>query len=180
MPGGYAGTVYYFWETQKHRYYAYRDLRPKFYEDSRQSRVPDAVLWELPGTLRQLRNCRLDLAGARVSGERNLSATTQCRGTLLQKTSPGAVLPPSAVAEDFSSLLPRSRPGLGELERLAGLLEARAHTLHKQDDRLLEVMFQAEHYIALCRERCQELEILRAWQEQQAQEAEKEEGGDLT
>ena len=66
------------------------------------------------------------------------------------------------------------------MERLAGLLEARAHTLHKQDDRLLEVMFQAEHYIALCRERCQELEILRAWQEQQAQEAEKEERGDLT
>ena len=119
LAGGYAGTVYYFWETQKHRYYAYRDLRPKFYEDSRQSRVPDAVLWEPPGTLRQLRNCRLDLAGARVSGEGNLSATTQCRGTLLQKTSPGAVLPPSAVAEDFSSLLPRSRPGLGELERLA-------------------------------------------------------------
>ena len=32
LAGGYAGTVYVFLETQKHRYYAYRDLRPQFYE----------------------------------------------------------------------------------------------------------------------------------------------------
>ena len=119
LAGGYAGTVYYFWETQKHRYYAYRDLRPKFYEDRRQTGPLEAVLWDLPGTLRQLWNCRIDLAGARASGEGNLSATTQCRGTLLQKCPPGAVIPAGAVAEDFSPLLPRSRPGLGELERLA-------------------------------------------------------------
>ena len=119
LAGGYAGTVYYFWETQKHRYYAYRDLRPKFYEGRRQPGPMETILWELPGTLRQAWNCRLNLTGARVSGEGNLSATTQCRGTLLQKSPPGLVLPPSAVEEDFSSLLPRSRPGLGELDRLA-------------------------------------------------------------
>ncbi len=119
LAGGYAGTVYYFWETQRHRYYAYRDLRPKFYEGGRQPGSTETILWELPGTLRQARNCRLDLTGARVSGEGNLSATTQCRGTLLQKSPPGLVLPPSAVEEDFSPLLPRSRPGLGELDRLA-------------------------------------------------------------
>ena len=119
LAGGYAGTVYYFWETQKHRYYAYRDLRPKFYEGRRQPGPTETILWELPGTLRQAWNCRLDLTGARVSGEGNLSATTQCRGTLLQKSPPGLVLPPSAVEEDFSSQLPRSRPGLGELDRLA-------------------------------------------------------------
>ena len=115
---GYAGTVYYFWETQKHRYYAYRDLRPKFYEGRRRSGPMEAILWELPGTLRQAWNCRIDLTGARVSGEGNLSATTQCRGTLLQKSPPGSVIPSSAMEEDFSALLPRSRPGLGELERL--------------------------------------------------------------
>ena len=119
LAGGYAGTVYYFWETQKHRYYAYRDLRPKFYEGRRRSGPMETILWELPGTLRQMWNCRLDLAGARVSGEGNLSATTQCRGTLLQKSPPGLVLPSSAVAENFSALLPLSRPGLGELNRLA-------------------------------------------------------------
>ena len=119
LAGGYAGTVYYFWETQKHRYYAYRDLRPQFYEGSRQSGHTETILWELPGTLRQLWNCRIDLTGARVGGEGNLSSTAQCRGTLVQKTPPGSVLPPQAVEEEFSSLLPRSRPGLGELERLA-------------------------------------------------------------
>ena len=119
LAGGYAGTVYYFWETQKHRYYAYRDLRPQFYEGRRRPVPIEAILWELPGTLRQAWNCRIDLTGARVSGEGSLSATTQCRGTLLQKTPPGLVLPLAAVEEDFSALLPRSRPGLGELDRLA-------------------------------------------------------------
>lgn len=119
LAGGYAGIVYYFWETQKHRYYAYRDLRPKFYEGRRRSTPLETILWELPGTLRQAWNCRLDLTGARVSGDGNLSATTQCRGMLLQKSPPGSVIPPSAVAEDFSTLLTRSRPGMGELERLA-------------------------------------------------------------
>ena len=38
---------------------------------------------------------------------------------LLQKSPPGLVIPPSAVAEDFSTLLTRSRPGMGELKRLA-------------------------------------------------------------
>lgn len=121
LAGGYAGTIYYFWETQKHRYYAYRDLRPKFYEDRRRSAPTETILWELPGTLRQAWNCRLDLTGARVSGEGNLSATNQCRGTLLQKIPPGAVIPPAAITEDFSSLLPRSHPSLGELDRLAVL-----------------------------------------------------------
>lgn len=119
LAGGYAGMVYYFWETQKHRYYAYRDLRPKFYEGRRRPGPMETVLWDLPGTLRQAWNCRLDLAGARANGEGNLSATAQCRGTLLQKSPPGLVIPPAWVKEDFSALLPRSRPGLGELDRLA-------------------------------------------------------------
>ena len=130
LAGGYAGTIYYFWEIQKHRYYAYRDLRPQFYEGRRQVNPMEAILWELPGTLRQLWNCRLDLAGARANGEGNLSATAQCSGTLLKKTPPGTVVPPSAVAEDFSALLPHSRPGLGELDRLALL---RPHRLEPQE-----------------------------------------------
>lgn len=138
LAGGYAGTVYYFWETKKHRYYAYRDLRPKFYEGRRRSGPMETILWELPGTLRQVWNCRLDLTGARVSGEGNLSATTQCRGTLLQKAPPGTVVPPSAVVEDFSALLPRSRPGLGELDRLAIL---RPHQLEPQEFDRVEQRF---------------------------------------
>lgn len=125
LAGGYAGTVYYFWETQKHRYYTYRDLRPQFYEGTRQPGPMEASLWDLPGTLRQAQNCCLGLTGARVSGGGSLSATAQCRGTLLQKSPPWSVIPPSAVEEDFFALLPRSRPGLGELDRLVLLRPSR-------------------------------------------------------
>ena len=125
LPSGYAGTVYYFWDIRKHRFYAYRDLRPTFYEGRRRPERAETTVWELPGTLRQAWNCRVNLSGARLSGEGNLSATAQCRGTLLQKCPPGTVLPPSAVMEDFSSLLPRSRPGRDELRRLALLRPAR-------------------------------------------------------
>lgn len=62
--------------------------------------------------------------------------------------------------------------GSALMERLAGLLEARAHALEKEDGPLLDALFTAEHYIALCRERWQEIEILRGWQEQRKQEGE--------
>lgn len=65
------------------------------------------------------------------------------------------------------------------MERLSDLLDERTHTLKKQDSPLMEVIFQAEHYIALCRERWEEIEILRGWQERQQQEQQRE-GGDLT
>ena len=40
----------------------------------------------------------------------------------------------------------------------------RIHTLNKQDTPLIDIIFQAEHYITLCREGWQETEILRSWQ----------------
>lgn len=51
------------------------------------------------------------------------------------------------------------------MEQLANLLDRRTHTLDKQDGLLLDAIFQAEHYISLCQERWQEIEILRSWQE---------------
>ena len=122
---GYAGTVYYFWETQQQRYYTYRDLRPKFYDARRQPSPTETILWALPGTLRQMWNCRLDLHGARATAAGTLSSTAQCRGTLLKKSPPGGIIPAEAVTEDFSLLLPRSQTGRPELERLAILRPAR-------------------------------------------------------
>lgn len=63
------------------------------------------------------------------------------------------------------------------MAQLSRQLEARAHALEKEDGPLLDTLFAAERYIALCRERRQELEILRGWQEGQSRE--EEEGGDL-
>lgn len=54
--------------------------------------------------------------------------------------------------------------GSALIKRLAGLLEARAHILEKEDSVLLDALFAAEHYTALCRERWQEIEILRTWE----------------
>ena len=56
--------------------------------------------------------------------------------------------------------------------RLAGLLDARAHALEKEDGPLLDALFTAERYIALCRERLQETEIQRAWQRDCSQQTE--------
>lgn len=46
----------------------------------------------------------------------------------------------------------------------------RAHTLKKEDGHLLDTLFAAERYIALCRERWQEMEIRRTWQRNQNSE----------
>ena len=138
LVGGYAGTVYYFYETQKHQYYTYRDLRPQFYEEKNLYGSKEIILWDLPGTLRQAWNCYIDLSGARVSEEGNLSATSQCRGILLQKSPPGSAVPSSAVTEDFSSLLSRSHPDMGELDRLAIL---RPHRGELQDYDRVEQRF---------------------------------------
>lgn len=138
LAGGYAGTVYYFWETQQHRFYTYRDLRPKYYEGKNLPGTKETIPWDLPGPLRQAWNCYIDLTDARASEEGNLSATNQCRGTLLQKCPPGSAISPAAVIEDFSSLLPRSRPDMGESERLAIL---RPHRGELQDYDRVEQRF---------------------------------------
>lgn len=53
--------------------------------------------------------------------------------------------------------------GSALMDRLARLLEERTHLLDKQDAPLLDAIFRAERYVALCRERWQELEIQRSW-----------------
>ncbi len=113
--GGYAGTIYYFYERELREFYTYSDLRPTFY-DGRQRRGQTAV-WDLPCTLKQAWGCCLDLTGAKVNGSGNLSATKACKATLIGQRKPWEVLP--EVATDFEALLPRSAPGLPEVKRLA-------------------------------------------------------------
>ena len=62
--------------------------------------------------------------------------------------------------------------GSALMNRLAALLDARAHALEKEDGPLLDALFTAERYIALCRERLQETEIQRAWQRDCSQQTE--------
>lgn len=62
------------------------------------------------------------------------------------------------------------------MNRLAQLLDVRTHALEKQDGPLLDALFQTEHYITLCQERWQEIEIQRAWQRNQELEQETEGG----
>ena len=72
----------------------------------------------------------------------------------------------------------RGHTGRALMEQVSTLLDARAHALDKQDAPLLEAIFQAEHYIHLCRERRQEIEILNRWQSNRQDQD--REGGDFT
>lgn len=122
---GYAGTVYYFWETASRRFYTFSDLRPTFYEKQPRRR-PSASPWGLPVSLRQAWNCALVLNGARANDAGGLSATGQCTATLLGPRKPGEVFPEEEVCADFSRLLAeRSAPRAPEIERLALVRPAR-------------------------------------------------------
>ena len=86
-------------------------------------------------------------------------------------------------AADFRRLAERCEAcglhtGRALMEQVWTLLDARAHALDKQDAPLLEAIFQAEHYITLCRERWQEIEILNRWQRNRQDQD--REGGDFT
>ncbi len=70
--------------------------------------------------------------------------------------------------------------GQALMERLSKLLDERTHTFAKQDETLMEIIFQAQYYITLCRERWQEMEIMRGWQERQQHQIQDKEGGDFT
>lgn len=116
---GYAGTIYYFWERDAHRFYTFTHVRPTFYEANAR-RPAAAVPWGLPCPLRQVWNFSLDLKGARAAADGNLSATEQCRATLLNASSPGSVYPREEIYTDFGLLFEqRSAPRTPERERLA-------------------------------------------------------------
>lgn len=122
---GYAGTIYYFWETREHRFYTYSDLRPTFYE-GKSRRRPAAAPWGLPCTLRQAWNFGIRLSGAKVSRSGGLSATEQCKAVLLDRQNPGQVFPEENIAVDFARLLEEgSGPHTPETGRLAVIRPAR-------------------------------------------------------
>lgn len=117
--GGYAGTIYYFWDTDGAKFMTFTHVRPTFYEESAKRRSSAPAPWGLPCTLQQAWNCAMELKGAKASRAGNLSSTEQCRATLMDRKNPGAVLPETMITTDFRQLLPRSQPGKPELERLA-------------------------------------------------------------
>lgn len=117
--GGYAGTIYYFWDRDGEKYWTFTHVRPTFYEETPKRRSGAVSPWGLPCTLQQAWNCGIDLHGAKGSRGGNLSSTEQCRATLLDRVNPGAVIPGKSLETDFRNLLDRSRPGTPELQRLA-------------------------------------------------------------
>lgn len=115
---GYEGTIYYFLERNTHRFYCYRDLRPVYYERSRR-RSGQVSIWGLPCTLKDAWCCAIDLSGPKVSPDRGLSSTSECRGTYIGPKPPRQIVPESMVRSDFEDLLPLSAPGRREPDRLA-------------------------------------------------------------
>ena len=115
---GYDGTIYYFLERNTHEFYCYPDQRPVYYERSRR-RSGQISLWGLPCTLKDAWNCAIDLDGPKVSPDRGLSSTAECRGTYIGPKPPRQIIPEDMICSDFESLLPLSTPGRRELDRLA-------------------------------------------------------------
>ena len=52
---------------------------------------------------------------------------------------------------------------MGEIGKM---LDARVHTMEKEDLPLAETIFRTIRYVTLCREKCQEEAILHRWQEE--------------
>ena len=117
---GYAGTIYYFWERNVHRFYTFTHVRPTFYENDNRRRFSPAVPWGLPCPLHQVRNTALDLTNAKATRTGNLSASEQCQAVLLDSRGPGSVYPRDLIYTDFGKLLEqRSASHAPERERLA-------------------------------------------------------------
>lgn len=115
--GGYAGTIYYFYQEKTKEFYTFTHIRPTFYEGK--APKTQAAPWGLPCTLEQAWNHELDLRNTKASRGRNLSATEQCQATLLPGKAPGAVFPTEEIQTDFRKLLEQARPHTSELSRLA-------------------------------------------------------------
>ena len=123
---GYAGTIYYFWERDAHRFYTYTHVRPTFYEKEARRRFSPAVPWGLPCPLHQVWNFALDLTNAKATRTGNLSASEQCQAVLLDSRDPGNIYPQELIYTDFSLLLEQcSAPHASERERLAVILPRR-------------------------------------------------------
>lgn len=126
---GYAGTIYYFWERDDRQFYTFTHVRPTFYKQEARRRPSAAVPWGLPCPLYQVWNHSLDLTNARATRTGNLSASEQCRATLLDLCEPGCVYPGEYVCADFAQLLAlRSSPHAPERERLAVIRPQRCET----------------------------------------------------
>ena len=124
--GGYAGTVYYFWERDAHRFYTFTHVRPTFYEKETHRRFSPAVPWGLPCPLHQVRNFSLDLTHAMATRTGNLSASEQCQAALLDAHDPGSIYPKDRIYTDFGLLFEqRGTPHTPERERLAVVLPQR-------------------------------------------------------
>ena len=118
--GGYAGTIYYFWERDAHQFYTFTHVLPTFYEKASNRRFSPVVPWGLPCPLHQVWNFSLDLTHAKATRTGNLSASEQCQAALLDSRDPGSVYPQDRIYTDFMLLFEqRSTPHTPERERLA-------------------------------------------------------------
>lgn len=123
--GGYAGTIYYFWEQDGHRWLTFAHARPTFYSASGKGRhFGQTVPWGLSQPLRELLGQGMELTGAKTTRTGNLSSTESCQAELLGNQKWQNVLPDDVICTDFESLLERSSPHVPEGDRLALLRPA--------------------------------------------------------
>ncbi len=117
--GAPSGSIYYFWECSKCRYYLFyqMNLSKNF---SQRALKEGSTLWKLPCALEHMMYYTLDLRRAKATEAGRLSSTEQCSALLLELKKPWEVFPQEEIFTDFNKLLlERSAPHLPELKRLA-------------------------------------------------------------
>lgn len=114
---GYGGCIYYFKDREATRYFTFRNIRAK-QQSTASRRMGDPSPWNLPCTLNQAWNQNIDLTGARINREGNLSASEQTGAVLRGRVSPWDVVPESELIRDFRELFDLSGNSF-ESQRLA-------------------------------------------------------------
>lgn len=107
---GYAGTVYYFWETTQSRWYTYTYARPTIYDNKPRLRYIPAP-WGLEGRIGSLYDLSLTLHNGKAAQSRLSSTGEAARGKACR---PWEVLPSHLWWEDFAAMFDAVSPYLLE------------------------------------------------------------------
>lgn len=112
---GYAGTIYYFWETGGRQWYTYTVALPTFYEKrTRRSGARDPAPWGLECMMDQLYGLRVTLERGKATRDRRLSSSEVSRAVIGERLQPWEVLPQEICWEDFTAMFQALEPRLLE------------------------------------------------------------------
>lgn len=131
---GYEGEIYYFWETEKKKWYTWTDVRPVFYEDirkkpasvSNQSQAP----WGLNCTREQMQELEFELINAKAASGGRLSVSQETKAEIIGSRNLEDEKIKQIISWDYEKLLDDNfKGGLKESKDGAGKVNDRRERL---------------------------------------------------